>query len=189
MSRPLNLARHPFRNERLPTLLLALGCVLLAGVSVRHGFAVRDLLPERTAAIDGEVVEVEKEAAALRRESQELRRREASGDVLREWASVRELVDRRAFSWTTLLACLEETVPPNVRLLSIAPSGEGGQVNLTLRAVGSRVEDGLGFLDALLAREEFQEPFLTGVSESSEGVEFGFTMLYVARPAGAGEKS
>ena len=189
MTRPLNLARRPFRNERLPTLLLALGCVVLLAVSVRHGFAVRGLLPERTAAIDGELVAVEQEVGALRRESEQLRRRDASGDTLREWASVRELVDHRAFSWTALLACLEETVPPNVRLLSIAPTGEGGQVSLTIRAIASRVEDGLGFLDALLARDEFQEPFLTGVSEGAEGVDFGFTMLYVARPPEPGEES
>jgi hypothetical protein len=43
------------------------------------------------------------------------------------------------------------------------------------------VEDGLGFLDALLARDEFQEPFLTSVAERDEGVEFGYTMIYVAR--------
>jgi Tfp pilus assembly protein PilN len=181
MRRPLNLARHPFRNERLPTLLLSLGCVVLLGVSVRHGFAVRNLLSERTAAIDGEVVKVEEEAARLRKESQELRRRSASKEARGEWTAVRQLVDRRAFSWTTLLACLEETVPADVRLLSIAPTGESGRVELTLRAVGRTVEDGLGFLDALLARDEFQEPFLTSVAERDEGVEFGYTMIYVAR--------
>jgi len=104
-------------------------------------------------------------------------------------ASVRELVDRRSFSWTTLLGRLEETVPPNVRLLSIAPVGGGDEVGLTLRAVGGRVEDGLEFLDALLVRDEFQEPFLTSVSETGEGIEFGYTMLYVARPKGSGEES
>jgi Tfp pilus assembly protein PilN len=180
MRRPLNLARHPFRNERLPTLLLSLGCVVLLAISVRHAFAIRDLLPERTAAIDGEVVKVEEEAARLRREAEELRRRSASKEDRSEWAAVGQLVDRRAFSWTTLLACLEETVPADVRLLSIAPSGESGRVELTLRAVGRTVEDGLGFLDALLARDEFQEPFLTSVAERDEGVEFGYTMIYVA---------
>ncbi len=70
VTRPLNLARRPFRNERLPTLLLVLGCVVLLAVSVRHAFAVRGLLPERTAAIDGELVEVEQEVGALRRESE-----------------------------------------------------------------------------------------------------------------------
>lgn len=188
MRRPLNLARRPFRNERLPTLLLALGCLVLLGVSVRHGFAIRDLLPERTAGIDGEVVKVEEEAARLRKESEELRGRSASKEDRAEWTAVRALVDRRAFSWTTLLACLEETVPPDVRLLSITPSEESGRVELTLRAVGRTVEDGLGFLDALLARDEFQEPFLTSVAERDEGVEFVYTMIYVAgrRPAEEG---
>ena len=68
-----------------------------------------------------------------------------------------------------------------MRLLSIAPTGEGGRVELTLRAVGRTVEDGLGFLDALLARDEFQEAFLTSVAERDDGVEFGYTMIYVAR--------
>ena len=187
MRRPLNLARRPFRNERLPTLLLVLGCVVLLAVSVRHAFAVRDLLPERTSTIDGELVAVEEEVARLRNESDELRGRSASTQSREEWAAVRELVDRRTFSWTTLLAALEETVPAEVRLLSIAPAGERGQVELTLRAIGGTVEDGLGFLDALLAREEFQEPFLTSVAERDDGVEFSYTMLYVARPRAEAE--
>ena len=128
MSRPLNLARQPFRNERLPTTLLAIGCLVLLGVSVRHAFAVRDLLPERTSAIDGEVVQVEKEVEQLRSESERLQRTSASLEARREWAAVRALVDRRAFSWTTLMAALEETVPPNIRLLSIAPRDDEGQV-------------------------------------------------------------
>lgn len=182
MRHPLNLARRPFRNDRLPTLLLSLGCIVLLAATVRHGFAVRDLLPERTAAIDGEVVKVEEEAARLRKESEELRRRSASKEDRAEWSAVRALVDRRAFSWTTLLACLEETVPADVRLLSIVPGGESGRVELTLRAVGRTVEDGLGFLDALLARDEFQEPFLNSVAERDDGVEFAYTMIYIAGP-------
>ena len=98
MSRPLNLASRPFRNERLPTVLLAVGCVALLGLGVRHALAARDLLPERTAGVDGELVALEEEVARLRSEAARLRTRSASTEALREWAVVRDLVDRRAFS-------------------------------------------------------------------------------------------
>ena len=39
--RPLNLARRPFRNERLPATLFALAAVVLAGLTVWHAVLVR----------------------------------------------------------------------------------------------------------------------------------------------------
>jgi len=184
VSPPLNLARRPLRNERLPTLLLTLGCVALVAVSVRHALTARDLLPERTAAVDGELVSLEEEMAQLRRESAELRRRSASPDQLEEWAAVRTLVDRRAFSWSALLGSLEEIMPAGVRLASVAPTGRGGKIELSLRAVGRSVAAGHEFLDVLQDSTEFREPFLESVGETVDGVEFQFTVGYAPAPAG-----
>lgn len=185
MSQPLNLAREPLRNERLPTLLLATGCVALLAVSVHHALTARDLLPQRTAAVDGELVSLEQEVAQLRRESAELKDRSASPDHLREWAAVRMLVDRRAFSWSALFGSLEEIMPPDVRLVSVAPTGEKGKIELALRAVGRSVAAGHEFLDVLQESSEFREPFLESVGETDDGVEFQFTVGYEPTPAAA----
>lgn len=189
MKRPLNLASRPFRNERLPTLALLVGCVVLLGLSVRHTLAARDLLPARTSSVDGELVALEDEVARLRRESERLGARAASPEALREWAVVRDLVDRRAFSWSELLGHLEEVVPADVRLLSIAPQGSGGRIDVTVRAISRTVEDGLEFLDALQDRAEFEEPFLTSVAETRQGIDLNYTMSYApGRPASGGER-
>jgi Tfp pilus assembly protein PilN len=190
VSRPLNLATRPLRNERLPTAILAVACLVLVGLTVRHAFAVRDLLPERTAAVDGELVALEQEVARLRAEFRELQTRSATPEALEEWAVVRGLVDRRAFSWSELLAHLEEVVPPNVRLTSIAPAGEEGQVELTVQAVARSVDDGLAFLEALQRKDVFQDPFLTSVNEVNDEIDVPYTMTYVptaAPPDAAGE--
>jgi len=184
--RPLNLARRPFRNERLPTLVLLLGCVVLLGLSVRHALAARDLLPERTSGVDGELVALEAEVTRLRAETDRLRTGGAPAEALPEWAVVRDLVDRRAFSWSELLGHLEEIVPADVRLVSIAPEGSGGQIDVRVRAIGRTVEDGLELLQALQDREEFREPFLTSVLESNQGIDLSYTMSYAPGPPASG---
>jgi Tfp pilus assembly protein PilN len=159
------------------------GCAVLLVVSVNHALTARDLLPERTAGVDGELVSLEEEVAQLRRESAELQGRNASPDGLREWAAVRTLVDRRAFSWSALFGTLEEVMPPDVRLVSVAPNDQGGEMELELLAVGRTVAAGHEFFDVLQEREEFRDPFLVSVGERADGVEFQFTVGYVPVPA------
>jgi Tfp pilus assembly protein PilN len=183
VSRPLNLARRPLRNERLPTLLLSAGCVVLLLVSGYHGLVARDLLPERTAAVDGELVSLEEERARLRRESAELAGHTASPQQVEEWAALRALVDRRTFSWSALFGSLEEIMPPGVRLVSVVPAGEEGRIELTLSAVCRTVADGHEFLDVLQQSRQFEEPFPESVGETGEGVEFNITVGYVPGPA------
>ena len=187
MRRPLNLARRPFRNERLPTLVLLVGCAALLGLSVHHALAARDLLPERTSGVDGELVALEAEVGRLRAETDRLRRDGVPAGDLQQWAVVRDLVDRRAFSWSELLGHLEEVVPANVRIVSIAPQGSEGRIEVRFRAIGRTVEDGLELLQALQDRGEFREPFLTTVVESSEGIDLNYTVDYAPGPTASGE--
>ena len=178
MSAPLNLARRPFRNERLPTLVLAASCVALAVATARHVVVARDLLPGRARDVESQVVVLEGEIAALRAESAELLRLEASPDALKEWAAVGELVDRRAFSWTGLFAALEKALPPGVRLASISPQTKGGRTELSLSAVGRSVEDALALLEALQSHEGFEGAFLNGWTKGRDGVDISCTVRY-----------
>ena len=187
MSAPLNLARRPFRNERLPTILLALGCAGLAILTVRHAFVARDLLPGRSRDVMAQVAALEKEASGLRAEAAELRRLAAPTETLREWAAVQGLVDRRAFSWTGLFSALESALPPGVRLVSVSPrDGRGGLV-LTIAAVGRQGEDALALLAALQSQGDFEESFLNGWTEGRNGVDISCTVRYEPK-AGAGRR-
>jgi Tfp pilus assembly protein PilN len=181
VSAPLNLARRPFRNERLPTLVLAVSCAALAVATVRHVLVARDLLPGRARDVESQVVALEKEAAALRAESSELLRLEASPESLKEWATIAGLVDRRAFSWTGLLAALEGALPPGVRLASISPQTRAGRTELSLTAVGRRTEDALALLQSLQAHEGFEGAFLNGWTEGRDGIDISCTVGYAPK--------
>jgi Tfp pilus assembly protein PilN len=183
---PLNLARQPFRNERLPTLLLAIGCAGLVLLTARHAVAVRDLLPGRVGDVERTVVSREQEIDRLRSEAAELRKVDAPAASLKEWAAVEELVDRRAFSWTTLFGALEKALPPGVKLVSIAPRPAGRTVELALTATGRGVEDALALLQSLQHQDAFQGAFLNAMTEGQDGVDISLSVVYVPGRAGRG---
>lgn len=176
---PLNLATRPFRNERLPTLLLWGALAVLLGVSVRQGLVVADLLSTRSVALEREVRALDAEAEALRAERVNLKAPTPDPVVLRQWALVSNLVDRRAFSWTDLLARLEQVLPPGVHLVSIAPTIQKGQVALEFEAIARTTEEGLELVKALQARKDFADVFLTGLDKGKEGSELGISLRYV----------
>ena len=182
MSAPLNLARRPFRNERLPTLVLAAGCLALAAATVRHALLARDLAPGRTRDVASEVVAMEREIGTLRAESADLRQLAAPPEALKEWAAVKGLVDRRMFSWTRLFAALEQALPPGVKLDSVSPTEEEGQTELRLTAVGRSNEDALALMASLQSHEEFAKAFLRGWTEGREGFDIACTVRYVPKP-------
>ena len=181
MSAPLNLARRPFRNERLPTLVLASACLALVVGTVRHVQVARDLLPGRARDVESEVVATEREIQALRTEEADLRQLAAPADAIEEWAAVKRLVDRRMFSWTGLFAALEQALPPGVKLVSISPQEEGGGTQLALAAVGRGNEDALALLKSLQSHEEFDGAFLNGWGEGPAGVDISCTVLYAPK--------
>jgi hypothetical protein len=190
VSGPLNLARRPFRNERLPTLALALGCAGLVLASAGHVLVARDLAPGRSRDVATEVAAVEKEIDVLRAEAEELRKVEAPAGRVEEWGAVKRLVDRRMFSWTGLFAALEEALPPGVRLVSVSPGEVGAQTELALVAVGRDDGDALALLASLQEHPQFEGAFVERWTEGREGFDIQCSVRYVPRrppaPAAAG---
>jgi Tfp pilus assembly protein PilN len=176
---PLNLATRPFRNERLPTLLLWGALAVLLGLSVKQGLVVAELLSARSVGLEREVRALDAEADALRAERAGLRAPNPDPASLRQWSLVSNLVDRRAFSWTDLLARLEQVLPPGVHLVSIAPTIQRGQVALDFNAIAKTTEEGLELVKALQARKDFADVFLTGLDKGKEGSELGISLRYV----------
>jgi Tfp pilus assembly protein PilN len=189
VSAPLNLARRPFRNERLPTLALAAGCAGLVLTTAWHALVARDLAPGRSRDVATEVVAIEKEIEELRSESAQLRQVDAPADKLKEWAAVKKLVDRRMFSWTGLFRALEEALPPGVKLASISPSEARGATELKLVAVGRSNEDAFALMASLQEHPDFEGAFLNSWTEGREGFDIVCTVRYVpkARPAARGK--
>jgi hypothetical protein len=178
VSPPLNLARRPFRNERLPTAALTAGCLGLFLASGWHALVAGDLAPGRSRDVASEVVKMEDEIATLREESAELRKVSAPPEKLKEWVAVKKLVDRRMFSWTGLFAALEGAMPPGVRLVAVTPNVGRGQTELALVAVGRSNEDALALMASLQEHPEFEGAFLNGWTEGREGFDISCTVRY-----------
>jgi Tfp pilus assembly protein PilN len=180
--RPANLAARPFRNERLPNVLFAIAAVLTLAVTVRHALALRALLPGQTSSRHEEVARLEAESSRLRAEDARLRTVSPDPAVVARWRIVKDLVDRRAFSWTALFERLEEKLPEGARIVSIAPAVRQGAILLEVQAVVNQPQVGWEFVRALEEGGDFDEVFpLT----EGEGGEFRYTMRYRPRPEAA----
>jgi Tfp pilus assembly protein PilN len=173
--RPLNLASQPFRNERLPVLALAVAAAAVLALTVQHALLLRELRPGRTSATRQEATALEAESARLRAEARSPRVTKAEPAGLAEWGLIKDLVDRRAFSWTLLFAHLESVLPDGVHLVSIAPSVRKGEVLLEVAAVARTPEDAREFVRRLEGREEFDDVYLR---EEGDRGEVRFTMKY-----------
>lgn len=180
LNRTPNLATRPFRNERLPAVLMVLALVVLLGLSVKHALVLRGLLPSRTAVVEGEVRALEQELRELQSEALTLPRPTPETRLVSEWQALRGLVDRRAFSWTRLLSRLEDVLPVGVKISSVAPTVKDGRITVEITAVGRTITDGFGFMKVLEATPDFEDvvPSSVGDTVDGDGGEIHYRMKY-----------
>jgi len=170
----LNLAQHPFRNERLGATAFAAAAAVLGGVTLWHAVVIRQLLPARTSERHEEVAALEAEATRLAGEARNLKTEAPPGPTLAQWNLVKDLVDRRVFSWTGLFARLEQVIPDGVRLTAVSPSVVKGQVELDVEAAVRSREAGWEFVRVLEAGGDFH-----GVYPKREhGDQFTYVIRY-----------
>ena len=164
MPRPLqiNLARRPFRNERL---LLTGYAVLVAGLlafSAWNGWVLARTgetraLKRTVAETSQRIRDLERRRAAVQKEIQALGLTELQADL--EYAN--GLLAQHQVYWTDLLNRLEAAQPYYVRLNSIAPGTSRTGVRLVLNAEGRRYQDVLEFIDRLEASPYFRNVYPT----------------------------
>ena len=185
MRRPLNLAARPFHNERLASLLFSLGLLALVALTLQHAIVIRRLLPDRTSALHAEAAALEKEVATLRADGAALRGPGPEKIVLERWSLLKELVDRRTFAWTALMARLEAVLPRGVRLVSITPAWERGDLKLDLEAMARTADDGFALVKSLEDRPEFEAVYPLSKDERPDGSEVGFRYSMRYKPSAA----
>jgi Tfp pilus assembly protein PilN len=185
--KPLNLASRPARNEALPNALFVAGVVLAAALSVQHALHLNRLLGSSSSTLHAEVASLQDELTRLRGAAQGARVAVPEPAKLAEWRAVKELVDRRVFSWSVLLSRLSALLPPGVRLLSVQPSVSAASVRIELDAIARTRDDGFELVRALRESGAFENVFPLSVNTTARGEEFSYTMEY--RPAKAPEKS
>lgn len=179
--KPLNLAERPFRNERLPATAFMAAAAAVVLVTLWHAVVIRDLLPARTTERHQEVAALEAEAARLGAEEGTLLKMETPpAATLAEWDLVKDLVDRRAFSWTGLFVRLEQVIPEGVRLTSVSPTVVKGEVQIAVEATVRSREAGWDFVRALDRGGDFY-----GVYPKREsGSDFDYVLRYRPRKPG-----
>jgi Tfp pilus assembly protein PilN len=190
MAGSTNLALRPFRNERLPWLLVCLLIALAAAVSFAHGRFIGRLVSGDEAKTVRVVREDEARIAELKEGlSKEPPLRVESAELARLRA-FKELVDRRVFPWRLLLSELEGTLSEDVRLTKISPvpSKNLGGMQIQLSGEARSKDAAFSLAERLDASAAFSNAVLKSlVEEETENV-VQFEVEVVFDPRAASEK-
>ncbi len=152
MANEFNFARRPFVNERLPRTIFAFAIAAVAAATVFHGVLLTRYLLREQEALDIRVSELRQElsetnARIASAEASLARNRTELGSEQTQFLTT--LFRRKSFSWTGLFNELEKLTPPQVRITSIAPAEEEGEITVTMTVVGQTLQDVLEMVRAL----------------------------------------
>jgi Tfp pilus assembly protein PilN len=166
----LNVATQPLESHRRflagATVLGVAGLValLLLSTSVYHTW--RQNRGER-ATIDHYQSQLE----AMSAERQQLAAffdSSKTKTVMDRAAFLNSLIDQRSFPWTKIFTDLEKVLPPGVRVVSIAPKMENGQVDVKLVVGAANDKSKLDFLNALQSSQAFSQIRVNSETRSTE---------------------
>jgi Tfp pilus assembly protein PilN len=166
MSRSWNFARRPFQDDRpiwvVTAVLLLAGLVLLAA-NVRQVADYRRGVADIQASIDALQSRQQKAEASAQAAKSALSSYRVSA-MAEESRGLARLVEERRFSWTTLLARLERTLPPLVGVIHLQPRFEtGGEIWLEMQLVAKNQDAAVATIAALS-----KDPAFTHVELRSE---------------------
>jgi Tfp pilus assembly protein PilN len=118
MSTKLNLAGKPFSNRALPwTVTILIVCVSLVAFVLIIRATSQANAQSKTVQVD--INNLNQQAQAFQKQAEAVKTA-LTADQLKTLASTHELVDRKRFSWSRLLADLESALPGNVRVTRIS---------------------------------------------------------------------
>ena len=191
MSTKLNLAGKPFSNRALPwTVTILLVCVsLVAFVLIIRATAQANA---QSKAVQSDINNLNQQAQAIQKQAEAVKTA-LTADQLKTLGSTHELVDRKRFSWSKLLADLESALPGSVRVTRIsvrdvATRGDQTLAGLNLTVVSKAPStitemiadmDRAGIFQAELRSQNLQK----GRGES--GTEYELSVLYRPRVGSA----
>lgn len=183
-----NFAKKPFVNERLPRLVFGLVVLFVVLVTGVHGLLLSRYLMREQEELDVRVSELREELgktseSITKTQSALSREQTALGDERTQFLT--GLFRRKSFSWTGLFNELEAITPAAVRITSIAPFEEEGQITVTLTVVGRTLQDVLEMVRALESSSFFatvfplEESNLDDPQRSETGVAATLKLEYV----------
>lgn len=174
----LDFARRPFLDERpvwaVVTVALLAGALLLTANIRLYAAFRRDV-----AHVLAEIEELRLRSDVAAKASGEARGVLQSyklSSLAVESESLLRLVAERRFSWTGLLARLERTVPPDVRLARLTPHFDtAAEVKLDIGLVGRSPESVVKTIAALSADPTFHDVELKSEAGPERGTPEGYS--------------
>jgi len=138
-----NLATRPFYNQRALRVLIGAVALIALALSVYNAARILSLTARNTE-LSGRASAAETRAGELAGESRRIRDELNRADISSTETAAREanlLIDRRAFSWTALFNRFEETLPGDVRIVSVQPQvDKSGRFVLAISVTSRSVE-------------------------------------------------
>jgi len=190
----LNLASKPCSNRILPWALTAI-VLFVSFVGLVIVVRLTTVANREAAAIQVENNALKQQEKALM-DTAEAARKQLSGEQQLAVPAAHELIDRKQFSWSRLLADLESSLPGNVRVSRIAvreATNQGGNTIATLdlavftknpATISDMIEDmhKAGIFQLVLRAQNLAK------GRGEQGTEYEFDVLYRPRAGYATER-
>lgn len=174
-----NLSTRPFYNERLVAILITAGVLVGLGLTAFNITAIYQLSAERTRQ-RADQERVEAEAAKSRASATALQSSLDRSNVLllaSETNEANTLIDQRTFSWTAFFGLVEQTLPLDARLISVAPRVDRGVFMIVMQVNMKRPDELEAFMDSLHGTGAFNDLLPSEMQRNEDG-------LYIATLSG-----
>jgi hypothetical protein len=165
-----NLSTRPFYNARAVRAAI-LGATVVVGALALFDVVQLIRLTATRSSLGANEATARAEAQRLRREAVRINSQIDQAELEVVATAAREanmLIDKRAFSWTDLMAQFEMTLPEDVRVRVVQPGLENGAFVVQIIVEGRDPEDIDAFIEALEQTGNFKDVLPT-VQQSGDG--------------------
>lgn len=182
----LNLATSPLETHRrflagasLVGAAAGIALVLL-GLHVYRTRVAEEEFRKQMAEVHAKTIELRRQNAVL----EQFFARPENARLHDRAAFLNSLIDERSFNWTKMFMDLEKILPAGVRVVSISPKLQKGQVEVKLIIGATGDESKLKFIRAMEQSENFSKVKVVGErppakAEGGERVQVELTALYL----------
>lgn len=177
----MNLAARPYRDYRPLYAVIVVASLVIAFLMLNNIDTYYRYVRE-TETTRQEIATIEAQTAQERRRADVAATQIEAIDLEHLAAQTRFInaqLAERAFSWSELLDRLEEVMPRDVRITSIAPSfNEDGLVTLRLACEAKTADGMVVTMDRFQASPHFANPFPASDTVTPRGYRFDLTVQY-----------
>lgn len=188
MKHDLNLASKPFSNRSLPWALTAM-LLLFSMIGLVVVVRLTTIARKQARAAEAEINVLRQQEHALLQTAEQVKN-SLTPDQQQALPAAHQLVDRKGFSWSRLLADLESSLPANVKVSRIAVRDVTTQGNQTIAeldlAVFAEKPATVSEMIVAMHNEGIFQPELRAQSlqkgRGESGTEYELYVIYRARP-------